>query len=93
MSEAQDVAQPLQRVLRAVGDLGAADEPFEQTDARREDLLFLAGRAFHRDADARQAGERDLAVTLSRASPGSADGYECGSSRTGAEHGGRRFQQ
>ncbi len=94
MRETVHVAQPLQGVLRTVGDLSPADEPFEQAYARGEGLLFLAGGAFYRDADARQAGERDLAVALSYASPGSADGYECGSPRgTGAERGGRRFQQ
>ena len=94
MGEPVDVAQPLQGVLRTVGDLGPADESFEQADACGEDLLFLSGGAFDRDANPRQAGERDLPVTLSRASPRPADGYECGSPCwTGAERGGRRFQQ
>jgi hypothetical protein len=75
------VAEPLKRVLRTVGDFGPADKTFEQTDARREDLLFLSGGTFARDTYAGQARVGRRPVALSRASPGCADGYERGSSR------------
>jgi len=93
MPEPVHVAQPLQGVLRHVGQFGAADEPFEQTDPRREDFFFLADGAFDGDPEMRQAAVGRPPVALSRA--GCADGYECGSwrRRTGAERGGRRFQQ
>ncbi len=96
MGDAEDVAEPLQRVLRTVGDIGAADEAFEQPDACREELLLFAGGSLDRDTHPGEAGVRRRSVALSRGSAWCADGYERGAprgQRTGAERGGRRFQQ
>ena len=42
--EVEDLAQPLQRVLRAVGDVAPADEGFEQPHPRREQLIVADGQ-------------------------------------------------
>src|SRR5207245_4337700 len=42
---AQDLGQPLKRELRAVGNLGPADEALQQADSRRQQLAVV-GAAF-----------------------------------------------
>ncbi len=50
MAEAEDLSEPLQRQLRAVGDFSAADEPFEQSYPRNEEFLLAVGWLLDRDA-------------------------------------------
>jgi len=73
LRDGQHVGEPLQRVLRAVGELGPTDEPLEQAEARGEDVVLLGYRSLDRpldrDAHARDAGVR-RPVALKRGSAG-----------------------
>ena len=60
--DAEDLVQPLQGVPRAVGDVGPADEGFEQPHARREQVVILADGRGRR---CQGSGSRQ-AVTLRR---------------------------
>ena len=73
-----DFAEPLQRELRGVGDLRAADEAFEQAYARRQEVAVVGDGLFDRDADARNARVRRRPVALSRGSARRADGQQGG---------------
>jgi len=91
---AEHVAQPLQRVLRTVGEIGPADEAFEQTDLGGEDILLSADGSFDRHAHARDAGVRRPVAALRRLTLASADDQRGGrGQQSGAEPGVRRFQQ
>ena len=65
---AEDIVQPLQRMLRAVGNVGAADEAFEQTYPRCEDFFFLADGAFDGDTQMGQIAVGSPPVAPNRAS-------------------------
>ena len=71
------LAQPLQRELCAVGELGPPDEPLEQAQPRRQQLAVVAGTGFDLDADARDARVRSGPLALSRG-PWRADGQQRG---------------
>ncbi len=63
--------------MRAVGNLRAADEPLEQSDARAEKIL-VAVRLLDRHAQARDSRIRRRAVAFNRGSARRADGHQCG---------------
>ena len=84
LRDAERLADPLQRVLGGVGDVGTADEPFEQPHAGRELLLLLVaqrGGFFDRDANARDAGVGRRTVTPARGPSRGVDRDECGRRR------------
>ena len=87
--------EPLERVLRAVGDIGTADEPFEQPDPRCELAGFdVLARLFDGNPHARDAGVGRGSVTpAGRLSLGDRDERGGRVRQTGAEPGGQRFQQ
>jgi len=87
LTRAEDVVQPLQRVLRAVGNVGAADETLKQADACGEEILVLPNCALDRHAHARNAGVRRAVAAFGRG-PTSALAGEQGGGRgqqSGAE--------
>ena len=88
-SEAEVLGEPVQRVLRALADVSAAEEPFEQAQARRERRVARRRRC--------GAGRRAIrpAVPLRRVAR-RGDGQQAGGGQPRqfrAEPGGRRFRQ
>ena len=74
-----DVAKPLQRELRAVGDLGAADEAFEQAYPRDEEVApspYAGSSTATRTRGTPVYGAGPLRLTAGRARR--ADGQQCG---------------
>jgi hypothetical protein len=78
LAEAEDVSEPLQRQLRAVGDFGAADEPFEQSYPRDEEFLLAVRWLLDRDAYSGDARVRPRPVAPNRGPSWRADGHQCG---------------